>query len=571
MSNVPERGTPIAEPGEPANPDAPDPDAARTGSASPSPGSTDTATEPPAGGGHAEVPVPARGPVEVPPPQDAAPSPVTEASEPLTRGSAAAPSRDPLDTGPIESRFGPLATDLDEDAPLLARLNAMGFRLVMLLDALMLYGLAVLAMLVRFTFEGRPWPTYPMWLYLTSFTIVTIIFVASLYFGGLYEREPRLGAPPTLPRAARQTLAAGGLVALADLVLTGFARELEWVTTARVLPFPVPNLIFLIVAGAVGVAANRWWVQVVRTRREGPPKVLLAGDDADLEIARRHVAIDPRRSQIVVEVSEPGQILPAVRRTDVTDVVVVTSRWLDDLYPHAVERLDNAGVTMLLRVTGRETMFGLERLREIGGLPFVLLRPQTMPRSRAHFKRLFDLTVLAVSAPVLLLLTGAIALHQLVVAGRPLLFWQERVGAAGRRFRMVKFRTMSTDAESDGRGARLAERDDPRIIPACRWVRATRMDELPQLWNVLRGEMSLVGPRPERPELTAQFETAIPGYARRHALPPGLTGLAQIHGRYHTDPEYKLGYDLQYLVNWSPVADVEILLRTVWVVLARRL
>jgi lipopolysaccharide/colanic/teichoic acid biosynthesis glycosyltransferase len=101
-------------------------------------------------------------------------------------------------------------------------------------------------------------------------------------------------------------------------------------------------------------------------------------------------------------------------------------------------------------------------------------------------------------------------------------------------------------------------------------VRATRLDELPQLWNVLRGEMSLVGPRPERPELTAGFEAEIPGYAQRHEVPPGVTGLAQISGRYHTDAEYKLGYDLQYLANWSPVLDLEILLRTIVVVLGRR-
>jgi lipopolysaccharide/colanic/teichoic acid biosynthesis glycosyltransferase len=427
-------------------------------------------------------------------------------------------------------------------------------------------------MVVRFTLEGQRWPTYSTTHYLVSFGILTALFLAALYFGGLYEREPRLGAPPILPRAVRQTLAAAGLFVLANLIVTGFAQQLGWVRSTRVvLPIPTPNLIFVLIAGAMGVAANRWIVARVRTRREGPPKILLAGTDADLEIARRHVAIDPRRSRIEVEVSAADQILPAVRRSDVTDVVVVTAKWLDDLYPHAVERLDAAGVTILLRVTGRETMFGLERLREIGGLPFVLLRPQTMPRSRRHFKRLFDLTTLAVSAIPILLLLGFIALYQLAVAGRPLLYWQERVGAAGRTFRMVKFRTMRTDAEADGRGARLAEEDDPRVIPACRWVRASRLDELPQVWNVLRGEMSLVGPRPERPELTQRFETAIPGYARRHALPPGLTGLAQIHGRYHTDPEYKLGYDLQYLVNWSPVADIEILLRTVWVVITRRL
>lgn len=135
---------------------------------------------------------------------------------------------------------------------------------------------------------------------------------------------------------------------------------------------------------------------------------------------------------------------------------------------------------------------------------------------------------------------------------------------------MVKFRTMYPNAE-EGLGAVLAKQGDPRVIPACQWVRATRLDELPQLWNVLKGEMSIVGPRPERPELTAQFEELIPGYSRRHEIPPGITGLAQIHGRYHTDPEYKLGHDLQYLVNWSPILDLQILFRTIWVVLARRL
>jgi lipopolysaccharide/colanic/teichoic acid biosynthesis glycosyltransferase len=96
------------------------------------------------------------------------------------------------------------------------------------------------------------------------------------------------------------------------------------------------------------------------------------------------------------------------------------------------------------------------------------------------------------------------------------------------------------------------------------------MDELPQLFNVLVGHMSIVGPRPERPELIATFGNGIQGYERRHAIRPGLTGLAQIYGRYNTKPEYKLGYDLHYAVNWSALLDAEILLRTIAVVLLRR-
>jgi lipopolysaccharide/colanic/teichoic acid biosynthesis glycosyltransferase len=102
-----------------------------------------------------------------------------------------------------------------------------------------------------------------------------------------------------------------------------------------------------------------------------------------------------------------------------------------------------------------------------------------------------------------------------------------------------------------------------------RWFRAARLDELPQLWNVLRGEMSLVGPRPERAEFVDRFEELLPGYNRRHDMPPGITGLAQIRGHYQTDPGYKLGHDLQYIVNWSPVLDLMIMLETI-VVMARR-
>ena len=466
-----------------------------------------------------------------------------------------------LDTGTARS------TVSQGDEPILSRLNRYGFRLVMLADLVVLSVVLFGTMWVRF---GWDWPTYSVATYLASFAIVLLVFGSSLYLGGLYEREPRLGASPALPRAARQMLAAGGLFALLRLAVPGLGQQFD-VTTGVALALPLPNLVVLIVVGAIGVAGNRWLVHRLRTHREGPPRVVLAGDTADVEVARRHLDEDRARAIVVAEVLDPSQVLDTLQREQATDLVVVTGEWVTALYPEQVRVLDRLVVPVLVRVTARETLFGLERIREIGGLPFVLLRTQTMPRSRAHFKRLFDLIVLLAFLPVILVVLFVIALYQAVVVGRPLLYWQPRVGARGRVFRIVKFRTMVPGAEADGRGARLAERDDPRIIPACRWVRATRMDELPQLWNVLRGEMSLVGPRPERPELAREFERQIPGYERRHELPPGLTGLAQVNGRYHTDPEYKLGYDLQYLVNWSAVLDIEILLRTVWVVLARRL
>lgn len=435
----------------------------------------------------------------------------------------------------------------------------------MLLDATALMATMVISMLVRF---GTNWPTYPLGAYAVSFTIALCVFMTALYFGGLYEREPRLGMQPALPRAARQTLAAGGLVALMNLGASGLLREIG-ATTTRALPFPVINLLVLIIAGAIAIALNRQLVYWRRALREGPPRLILLGDPQDIATARDHLDDVAGKVTVVGDVNSIAE-LNACDPDTFTDLMVVTGLIVDEQFIDVVAQYEQHGVTMLMRVTGRETLFGLDRVREIGGLPFVVLRSQTLPRSRAQFKRMFDLTVTVWAAPVWLPLFAALTIYQLLFVHPPIFYTQQRVGQDGRTFAILKFRTMVTDAEATT-GAVLATSSDPRVIKTCRWLRTTRMDELPQLFNVLKGDMSLVGPRPERPELAQAFRDTIPGYNRRHETPPGLTGLAQIHGRYRTNAAYKLGYDLQYLAAWSPVRDLEILLRTVYVVLARRL
>jgi lipopolysaccharide/colanic/teichoic acid biosynthesis glycosyltransferase len=447
---------------------------------------------------------------------------------------------------------------------LLGRLNRRGFRLLYLADAGLLYAITVAIMLVRF---GTRWPNYSVEQYLVSFTITVLVFVLGLYFGGSYEREPRLGSPPALPRIGRLMLVAGGAVALLNLSVTGLARELGF-STQRALPMPITNLITLIVVGSLVVTVHRRIAHLVRSRREGPPRVVLLGSAADLALADAHIDPDRDRAHIVARVSDGAALERAVIEGQATDVLILSRNLLDEVYPDPLTDLANRGVTVLHRVGPLETMYGLERIREVGGLPFVLLRNQWLPVSRRRFKRLFDLVLVVLFAPLWLPVLALVATYQLFAAGRPLLFRQVRVGVGGTTFEMVKFRTMSVGAEEDGR-ARLAEVGDHRILPACRWVRARRLDELPQLVNVIRGEMSLVGPRPERPELTAGFEAELPAYRQRNEVPPGITGLAQVNGRYHTDASYKLGYDLQYLANWSPLLDLEILLRTVLVLLRR--
>jgi lipopolysaccharide/colanic/teichoic acid biosynthesis glycosyltransferase len=296
---------------------------------------------------------------------------------------------------------------------------------------------------------------------------------------------------------------------------------------------------------------------------------LLVGEPQDVTAAQEQFQGAPPEFDIVQAATNLAVVTDALESHRVTDVLLLSPQWLEDGGQELVYQIDEKGVNVLLRVRGVDTMLGLKSLAQVSGLPFIQLRPSALPLSSAHFKRIIDLVLVVGTAPVWLPVLGLIALYQLGVAGKPIFYVQQRVGLGNKTFPMIKFRTMGLEAENSS-GAVLSSADDDRVIPACKWVRATRMDELPQLFNVLAGHMSIVGPRPERPELIATFGDGIQGYERRHAVRPGLTGLAQIYGRYNTKPEYKLGYDLHYAANWSALLDAEILLRTVGVVLLRR-
>jgi len=190
-------------------------------------------------------------------------------------------------------------------------------------------------------------------------------------------------------------------------------------------------------------------------------------------------------------------------------------------------------------------------------------------RLRALLKRAFDIVVVAVL--LLLIALPVMALMALLISldGMPIIYRQERVGLRGKTFTLLKFRSMARDAEKDGQAA-WARVNDSRVTPLGRFMRRTRIDELPQLFNVLKGDMSFIGPRPERPPFVATLTSRVPFYAVRHSVKPGLTGWAQVRYTYGGNIEEsvrKLEYDLFYVKNNSLWLDLLILLRTVRVVL----
>ena len=430
-----------------------------------------------------------------------------------------------------------------------------GFRMLGALDAVMLYLLMVAISFVRFGFSFE-WNTYPLSHYFVGFSIATAIHLAVNYFTGLYEREPRLGRKAWLPKCF---LATGIGVAVQGLAFVALDRYL----------MPRLNLAVFLALASFVLVFNRGLARRLTVRRQGPPRVVLAGSPDAIDLAAQHLAASDRSAVVADRVIQPHRLVDSVVANDATDVLLLDVTAFGSIYPEPLNSLELAGVGFLQRVSARETLLGLRSVREIGGMPFVTLRSHTVPAHKVRLKRIFDLVVTIAAVPIWVPVVALVALYVRLSAGGPVLYRQDRVGRDGQVFECVKFRTMVLDAEEDGR-ARLATLDDDRIIPSLKWMRAMRADELPQLWNVILGDMSLVGPRPERPELVEQITKRVPGYIRRNELPPGLTGLAQVEGRYGTDAEFKLGYDIQYLVNWSLVIDIQILVRTVWVVLSRR-
>ncbi|HXX29130.1 MAG TPA: undecaprenyl-phosphate glucose phosphotransferase [Myxococcaceae bacterium] len=205
------------------------------------------------------------------------------------------------------------------------------------------------------------------------------------------------------------------------------------------------------------------------------------------------------------------------------------------------------------------TLYG--GLEEFGGLPLIGLQGGPLEGWNLVAKRAFDLLLSLLALALVWPLLVALALLVKLTSRGPVLFRQERMGMDGRTFPILKFRTMRTDAEASG--AVMARAGDVRRTPLGAFLRASSLDELPQLFNVLRGDMSLVGPRPERPVFIEEFKRRIPKYHLRHKVKAGITGWAQIHGlRGQTSIEKRIEYDLYYIENWSLGLDVKILLRT---------
>jgi exopolysaccharide biosynthesis polyprenyl glycosylphosphotransferase len=308
-------------------------------------------------------------------------------------------------------------------------------------------------------------------------------------------------------------------------------------------------------------------VGALRLRRDEDPAVPVAAglDPGPVRLQRGDGAGTLAIPSVEAGVESIATLPRLIDELEVQDVLIALGSADHDYLLEVLRVCDRKPVSLKLVPDFYTVIGGMSRTEHMYGLPLIEVLPEPMPAWAKSTKRLIDfavaLVVVGVGIPVWVLI-GLIVRMQ---SPGPAIYRQQRVGENGRTFTMYKYRTMVNDAEA-GSGPVWARNDDPRYTAFGRWLRRTRLDEVPQFWNVLKGEMSLVGPRPERPFFVEQLSGEIPLYSRRLRVKPGITGWAQVMWKYDEtieDVRQKVKYDLFYIENMSLLMDFQILFRTI--------
>ena len=348
--------------------------------------------------------------------------------------------------------------------------------------------------------------------------------------------------------------------AIADLFIYG---ELSLMAFQLFLPM---FFIWMFLAQSVTLIiytnlANRLYLRMFPPRK----LLLLHGERSTEDIcnkfaSRKDKYLITRKEQIRPEMQENYRIIKEAYQNGEINAVVIwdvptmdRNKLLKFCYANSIR------VYMMPKITD-VIMTGAEELHVFDS-PLLLTREYCLTMEQRFIKRMIDivcsLILIIVSSPIMLITALLIKISD----RGPVLYKQVRCTLDQREFRILKFRSMRPDAEKDGQ-ARLAQKNDDRITPVGKVIRKCRIDELPQLFNILKGDMSFIGPRPERPEIIAQYVEVMPEFVYRMKVKAGLAGFAQVYGKYNTTPYDKLKLDLTYIENYSVLLDLKLMLLT---------
>jgi exopolysaccharide biosynthesis polyprenyl glycosylphosphotransferase len=423
--------------------------------------------------------------------------------------------------------------------------------LVMLVDVILINAGFALAFLLRF---GRRVPEENLQAFVGLLPVISLLTVIIFAGIGLYTVKRH-----AYSHIARLISVGVALTFMATMAMAFWQRQ-----------FAFPRGVFVVAPLFQVVALNLWRRLTLRLERRwhGRKKLLIVGNDEDVKRLLPKILSLPAGWVDIACIHPPEARLEILGTLPAVDTVMLTEKVAPETKREIIIRCFELGREVFVVPDLYDVLLKKSLSNKIGDTPIMEVPEILVPPVPMFLKHtcdfVFALAGLALASP-LFLLTG---IFIKATSPGPVFYTQERVGKKGRMFRVVKFRTMVNDAEKLS-GPVLAAENDPRVTPVGRILRSVRLDELPQLLNILRGEMSLVGPRPERPAFVSQFLEQIPEYRYRYLVRPGITGLAQVRSKYSTTVHDKLRYDLDYIVNYSLLLDLKIILETIPTVLSR--
>lgn len=413
----------------------------------------------------------------------------------------------------------------------------------------------ILSFLIRFS--GKV-PSTNFRAYLNIALWVSLISGSVLYFSGLYEEVEEESSFDIFYKIFIS-------VSLSSIIIVALSFYL------RNLPFPRTVFVIAWILEILLISAHHSYLFYSRQRKIPPKRLLVIGTDGE-EFIRESKRQSSPKYEIVGLVNADAEV-ESLKRTIrkgkvqgviISDLNLERSKLLDIIFGCQQE-----GLSVYLRPGLYEVMMGRLEMTHIGDIPLIKLKDEPLKGRDKALKGIMDfslsLLILLFSSPLLFLIPLLIKME----SKGPFLYRQKRVGEKERIYEIYKFRSMIENAE-ERTGPVLAKDTDERVTKVGNLLRRTHLDELPQLFNILRGEMSLIGPRPERPVFVEEFKRKIPGYSRRFMVKPGITGLAQLYGNYDTSAEKKIKYDIAYINNWSLGLDLKILFMSMEIVLRMR-
>ena len=435
-------------------------------------------------------------------------------------------------------------------------------------DIVLVNGAIILSFLAHFS--GRVPPIH-FKSYLTIALWITIVRILAFYLTGLYE--DREANPFDTFYLVFKAVTIGSVIIVA---LSFYLRV-----------FPFSRRVFVISWMFNVLLISSWhnYLHYVRIKKRPAKKFLIIGSKEGRHLtaeARKHSTrqfeifdlestVDKRKKHSKFDGRETIEKLKTALNKNKPDRVILadpgfsSEKILDIIFCCQEEEVDVWMVPGLY-----EVVMGKQEIDHLGDIPLIKItngpfkgREKAIKMAEDFF---FSLLIILLCSPLMLLISLAIRLE----SPGSVLYRQKRVSKKGRIYEVYKFRSMVENAEAET-GPVLANEGDERVTKVGSWLRKTHLDELPQFFNILKGEMSLVGPRPERPEFVEEFKRTIPGYSRRFAVNAGITGPAQLYGRYDTSAETKLKYDLAYINNWSLELDLNIFFMSMEIILTRRM